>query len=58
MRDKKGRFSKSDDDNLRIVVGFPPIKKLIFYGLIIVLLMPWISIIAKLKILQKIFYYF
>ena len=56
--DNKERFYKSSDDGLKITLGIPSSEKIIIYLIIVLILMPWISILSKLKILRKIIDYF
>ena len=53
-RDEKGRFSKKEEEGFEIMVGIPPLKKILTWILIIAILMPWISIIRKSNLVQKI----
>ena len=52
-RDSKGRFCKTDEEGIKIVVGVPSIKKIIIWLIIVGILMPWISIIIRNNALQK-----
>ena len=50
MRDSKGKFAKKIDEGLKIELNFPSIKKIIFWTVLLWILMPWISIMAKFQI--------
>ena len=53
-RDEKGRFIKKDDEGLEIMIGLPPLKKMLIWIFIIGVLMPWISILRKNNVFQKV----
>ena len=53
-RDEKGRFAKKDEEGLEIMIGLPPLKRMLTWLFIIGILMPWISIIRKNNLFQKI----
>ena len=53
-RDEKGRFIKKDDEGLEIMIGLPPFKKMLTWIIIIGVLMPWISILRKNNVFQKV----
>ena len=53
-RDSRGRFSKEKEKNGKIVVNLPSLENVIFYLLLTVILAPWIIIISKLNICDKI----
>ena len=52
-RDEKGRFIKKDDEGLEIMIGLPPLKKMLTWIFIIGVLMPWISILRKNNVFSK-----
>ena len=52
-RDEKGRFIKKDEEGLEIMIGLPPLKRMLTWLFIIGILMPWISIIRKNNLFQK-----
>ena len=52
-RDEKGRFAKKDEEGLEIMIGLPPLKRILTWIFIIGILMPWISIIRKNNWLKK-----
>ena len=52
-RYEKGRFIKKDDEGLEIMIGLPPLKKMLTWIFIIGVLMPWISILRKNNAFQK-----
>ena len=53
-RDEKGRFLKKDEEGLEIMIGLPHLKRILTWIFIIGVLMPWISIIRKNNVFQKI----
>ena len=53
-RDTKGRFTKKNDDDLKIVFGFPSIKRLAAWSLIFIIIMPWLNILWKFSIIKKV----
>lgn len=52
-RDSKGRFSKKGDDGCKITFDVPPFKRIILWMFIVAVLLPWLSLIAKLEVLKK-----
>ena len=46
-RDNRGRFTKANEDRIKININFPSIKKIILWALIVLIFMPWISIIRR-----------
>jgi len=54
-RDEKGRFSKrNDNEDSDFIIKFPSIKIIIYYAILIIIFLPWLTILSKLKILEKI----
>ena len=53
-RDEKGRFVKKEEEGFEIMIGLPPLKRILTWIFIIGVLMPWISIIRKNNLVQKI----
>ena len=53
-RDEKGRFAKKEEEGFEIMIGLPPLKRILTWIFIICVLMPWISIIRKNNLFQKI----
>ena len=51
--DEKGRFAKKDEEGLEIMIGLPPFKRMLTWLFIIGLQIPWISIIRKNNLFQK-----
>ena len=51
--DEKGRFSKKEEEGLEIMIGLLPLKRLLTWIFIIGVMMPWISIIRKNNLFQK-----
>ena len=51
--DEKGRIAKKDEEGLEIMIGLPPLKRMLTWLFIIGILMPWISIIRKNNLFQK-----
>ena len=52
-RDEKGRFAKKDEEGLKIIIGLLPLKRMLTWLFIIGILMPWISILRKNNLFQK-----
>ena len=52
-RDSKGRFSKKAEEGFRIIFDIPSIKRILIWVISFGILLPWISIIAKFEILNK-----
>ena len=46
-RDDRGRFTKANEDRIKININFPSIKKIILWALIVLIIMPWQSIIRR-----------
>ena len=53
-RDSNGRFIKNDGEGFKIVFTLPKLSYILFWGLLLIVLSPWILIIAKLEIWKKI----
>lgn len=53
MRDNKGRFSKSSEGGMKITMYMPTLTNIIYWLLLLLIFMPWISIICRLEILKK-----
>ena len=54
-RDKKGRFTSEADDNkgYKFTLTFPSLKNLVFWVFILILISPWVIILERSNILQK-----
>ena len=52
-RDSKGRFSKKAEEGFKIIFDIPSIKRILIWVISFGILLPWISIIAKFEILNK-----
>ena len=52
-RDAKGRFSKKAEEGFKIIFDIPSIKRILIWLVLFGILLPWISIIAKFEILNK-----
>ena len=53
-RDSKGRFSKNDfEENNNLILTIPSFKTIITWISIILVLFPWIIIIAKFNVFQR-----
>ena len=52
-RDLKGRFIKKEEEEIKIVFGLPSLKKLMMWIIISAIMMPWISILIKNNMFQK-----
>ena len=55
MRDKNGRFAKKEEEGLKVDFSLPSMKKMFCWIILFVIMLPWMEIISKLKIFQKIF---
>ena len=53
-RGANGRFIKSDEEGLKISFTIPAFSRLIFWGLFLIILSPWIFIIIRFEIWKKI----
>ena len=54
MRDKNGKFIKKEE-GVNLSIYLPSVKTMICWILFFILMLPWMEIISKLKIFQKIF---
>ena len=52
-RDSKGRFFKKTEEGFKIIFDIPSIKRILIWVISFGILLPWISIIAKFEILNK-----
>lgn len=53
-RDSKGRFSKNDfEENNNLILTIPSFKTIITWISIILVLFPWIIIISKFNVFQR-----
>ena len=52
-RNKNGRFAR-DDDWYNISLNFPSFKAIVFWRLIFVIILPWLYVLSKLNIFEKI----
>ena len=52
-RDEKGRFAKKEEEGFEIMIVLPPLKRMLTWIFIIGIMMPWISIIRKNNLFQK-----
>ena len=59
-RDQKGRFTKEDysNDSYEFKLSIPSLKNFIFIIMLIIIFLPWSVIISRIKIFEKIFYFF
>ena len=59
-RDKKGRFSKEEDDKegFNLNITLPSFKTILFWLFLLILLLSWTVIFAKFKIFKKVFDFF
>ena len=59
-RDKKGRFSKEEDENdgYNLNLALPSFRSLLCLLIIIVILLTWTVIFTRINIFKKIFYFF
>ena len=54
-RDKNGRFSKEQNDGYKILLEIPSIKKMIYWLLFLIILLPWLVIGSRFNLITKIF---
>ena len=53
-RDSKGRFSKSiNEDIIQLTLDIPSFKKIILWALIFLIIFPWLMVISKFNIFQR-----
>ena len=50
-KDKCGRFVKNDVDGFHFY--FPPLKKILYWILLFIILFPWLIVFSKLDVLEK-----
>ena len=50
-RDKCGRFVTNDVDGFHFY--FPPLKKILYWILLFIILFPWLIVFSKLDVLEK-----
>lgn len=55
MRDKNGRFAKAENEGIYIDLSLITIKRVIGWVLILIVLLPWLTIISKFNLVKKIF---
>ena len=58
MRDSKGRFAKGPEEGLKITMHVPTFTNIIYWILLMIIFMPWISVICRLEILKKLLSFF
>ena len=54
MRDKKGGFTRQDEEGFSITLKLPSFKKLIYWSFLIFILAPWNIIGSKFNALERI----
>ena len=58
MRDSKGRFAKGSEEGLKITVHVPTLTNIIYWILLLIIFMPWISVVCRLEILKRLLSFF
>ena len=58
MRDSKGRFTKGEEEGMKITVNIPKLAIIIHCMLLLFIFMPWISLVCRLEILKKFISFF
>ena len=53
-RDSRGKFCKAEERKGEIIVDLPSIANIIFYGVLIFIMLPWLVIISKFNVWQNI----
>ena len=53
-RDKTGKFVKDESEGFKFILTFPPLKKIICWVFIFIVLLPWLCIAFKFDILNLI----
>ena len=53
-RDSRGKFCKAEERKGEIIVDLPSIANIIFYGVLIFIMLPWLVIISKFNVWQDI----
>ena len=58
MRDSKGRFAKSSEEGLKITTKVPTLTDIIYWVILVLIFMPWISLIFRLELLKRLLSFF
>ena len=58
MRDNKSRFTKGAEEGTKITVNVPKLASIIYCMLLLLIFMPWISLVCRLEILKKLLSFF
>ena len=53
-RDDKGRFKKNEVEETEFAIKLPSLKALAYYAVLLIIFLPWLIIISKLKLTEKI----
>ena len=53
MRDNKGRFTKKNEEEMKLTFFLPTMKTVFFWIFFISILMPWLLIIARMDLFPK-----
>jgi len=53
-RDKSGKFIKNEMEGYTLIISFPPLKKIICWIFILIILLPWLCIAFKYDLLNLI----
>ena len=51
-RDSNGRFIGNQGKGLEITFSLPPFSRVILWGVILIIISPWIILVARLEILK------
>ena len=51
-RDRTGKFIKTEEEGYKFTITFPPLKKIICWIIIVVIILPWVSIAFKFDIIH------
>ena len=52
-RDTNGRFVKKTNEENRLTLIFPSLKSLLYWILMLIIFFPWITILSKLNLFEK-----
>ena len=53
-RDSNGRYIKKSDEESQLTLIFPPIKSILYWILMFIIFLPWILILSKFSLFEKI----
>ena len=52
-RDQNGRYIKKNKEDSQLTLIFPPIKSTLYWILILIIFLPWLIILSKFDLLEK-----